>query len=133
MKQKLILAGLIAAMLGTNPAMAQNWNHGGRDSHGRPGMDHGGGHGGFPGYSAPRRGYREHRMGRNDHFWRGNDGRYYCRRNDGTTGLIVGGALGALAGGSIAGPGDTTLGALLGGAGGALLGRSVDRGDYRCR
>ena len=30
--------------------------------------------------------------------WRGRDGRYRCRRPDGTTGLIVGGAAGALIG-----------------------------------
>ena len=30
--------------------------------------------------------------------WRGRDGRYYCRRSNGTTGLLVGGAAGALIG-----------------------------------
>jgi hypothetical protein len=70
---------------------------------------------------------------RADHVWRGNDGRYYCRRSNGTTGLIIGGAAGALLGSSIAGRGDRTLGALLGGAGGALLGREVDRGGLRCQ
>ena len=84
-------------------------------------------------YDSRHRRYREYRLGRNDRVWRGNDGRYYCRRHDGTTGLIVGGAVGALLGSQLAGRGDRTLGALLGGAGGALLGRSVDRGDLRCR
>jgi hypothetical protein len=28
----------------------------------------------------------------NDRVWRGNDGRYYCKRDNGTTGLIIGGA-----------------------------------------
>lgn len=66
--------------------------------------------------------------------WRGNDGRYYCRKKNGTTGLIVGGAAGALLGRSIAGRGDNTLGTILGAAGGALLGRSVDRNSSsRCR
>ena len=66
--------------------------------------------------------------------WRGNDGRYYCKRKNGTTGLIVGGAAGALLGRSIAGRGDNTLGTILGAAGGALLGRAVERGSSsRCR
>lgn len=66
--------------------------------------------------------------------WRGNDGRYYCKKKNGTTGLIVGGAAGALLGRSIAGRGDNTLGTILGAAGGALLGRSVDRNSSaRCR
>ena len=30
--------------------------------------------------------------------WRGNDGRYYCQRPNGTTGLLIGGAAGALLG-----------------------------------
>ncbi|OYW51185.1 MAG: hypothetical protein B7Y36_07170 [Novosphingobium sp. 28-62-57] len=67
-------------------------------------------------------------------YWRGNDGRYYCRRNDGTTGLLIGGVAGALVGREVAGRrGDRTLGAVLGAAGGALLGREVDRGGSRCR
>jgi hypothetical protein len=78
--------------------------------------------------------YREPRaLTRSDHVWRGNDGRYYCRRSNGTTGLIIGGAAGALLGSSIAGRGDRTLGAVLGGAGGALLGREIDRGGLRCQ
>ena len=66
--------------------------------------------------------------------WRGRDNRYYCSRSDGTTGLLIGGAAGAVLGSEVAGRGDKTLGALLGGLGGALLGRSIDRSDdYRCR
>ena len=60
--------------------------------------------------------------------WRGNDGRYYCRRSDGTTGTIVGGAAGALIGSSIAGRGDRTIGAIIGGAIGAVIGNGVERG-----
>ncbi len=65
-------------------------------------------------------------------IWNGDDGRTYCRRRDGTTGLIIGAAAGGLAGREIAGRGDRTLGAILGAAGGALLGREIDRGSYRC-
>jgi hypothetical protein len=64
--------------------------------------------------------------------WRGHDGRYYCRRNDGTTGLLIGGAVGGLIGHGIAGGGDATLGTILGVAGGALLGREIDRSGSRC-
>jgi hypothetical protein len=66
-------------------------------------------------------------------MWRGDDGRYYCRRSNGTTGLIIGAAGGALLGREIAGRGDRTLGAILGAAGGGLLGREIDRSNYRCR
>ena len=65
--------------------------------------------------------------------WRGRDGRIYCRRSNGTTGLIVGGAAGALIGREIAGRGDRTIGAVIGGAAGALVGREVQRSRRRCR
>jgi uncharacterized protein YcfJ len=59
--------------------------------------------------------------------WRGKDGRMYCRRTDGTTGLIIGGVGGALLGRTIDTRGDRTLGTLGGAAAGALLGREIDR------
>jgi hypothetical protein len=65
--------------------------------------------------------------------WRGRDGRVYCRRSNGTTGLIVGGAAGALIGREIAGRGSRTVGAVVGGAAGALVGREVQRSRRRCR
>jgi hypothetical protein len=74
--------------------------------------------------------YRERRLGRNDHIYRGGDGHYYCRRNDGTTGLVIGAVAGGLLGNAIGGD---TLGTLLGAGGGALLGQSIDRGNVRCR
>lgn len=73
------------------------------------------------------------RVNRNTRVWRGNDGRTYCRKDDGTTGLLIGGAVGGLLGHEIAGRGDRTLGAILGAAGGALLGREIDKGSSRCR
>lgn len=73
------------------------------------------------------------RLGRNDRIWRGNDGRYRCRRNDGTTGLVVGAVGGALLGRTIDTRGDRTLGTVLGGLAGGLLGREIDRGEARCR
>lgn len=65
--------------------------------------------------------------------WRGRDGRTYCRRSNGTTGLIVGGAAGALLGRAVDTRGSRTTGTILGAAAGALLGREVQRGRSRCR
>jgi uncharacterized protein YcfJ len=65
--------------------------------------------------------------------WRGKDGRTYCRRKNGTTGLVIGAAVGGLAGNEIAGRGDKTVGTIIGAAGGALLGREIDKGKRRCR
>jgi hypothetical protein len=73
---------------------------------------------------------RERRLGRNDEVYRGHDGHYYCRRSDGTTGLVIGAIGGGLLGSAIGGD---TLGTLLGAGSGALLGRSIDRGKVRCR
>lgn len=71
---------------------------------------------------------------RDTRIWRGHDGRYYCRKENGTTGLLIGAGVGALAGHEIAGRGgDRTLGAILGAAGGAILGRAIDRSNSRCR
>ena len=79
------------------------------------------------------RGYYNEPAYANTRVWQGRDGRQYCRRPDGTTGLLIGGAVGGLAGHEIAGRGDRTLGAIIGAAGGALLGRAIDRGNSRCR
>lgn len=65
--------------------------------------------------------------------WRGKDGRTYCRRKNGTTGLVIGAAVGGIAGNKIAGRGDKTVGTIIGAAGGALLGREIDKGKRRCR
>lgn len=71
---------------------------------------------------------------RNTRTWRGDDGRYYCRRSDGTTGLLIGGVAGALLGREVAGyRGDRTAGAIIGGAIGALAGKAIDSNGRRCR
>lgn len=73
------------------------------------------------------------RVNRGDHVWRGRDGQYYCQRENGTTGLIIGAAGGALLGRTIDTRGDRTIGTLLGAALGGVLGREIDRGGARCR
>jgi hypothetical protein len=63
---------------------------------------------------------------------RGSDDRYYCRRDDGTTGLIIGGISGAVLGHIIAPGGAKTLGTIVGAGTGALIGRAIDEGDVVC-
>ncbi|HSQ96998.1 MAG TPA: glycine zipper 2TM domain-containing protein [Croceibacterium sp.] len=91
---------------------------------------------------APAHGWRAHRHAYAEHYyttgngiryWRGNDGRYYCHRSNGTTGLIVGAAGGALLGRAIDTHGERTTGTVLGAAIGGLLGRQITRGEVRCR
>ncbi|MGX7895668.1 glycine zipper 2TM domain-containing protein [Tsuneonella sp. HG222] len=66
-------------------------------------------------------------------YWQGNDGRYYCKRSNGTTGLIVGAAAGALVGRAVDTRGERATGTILGAAAGALLGKRVAQGPVRCR
>lgn len=77
--------------------------------------------------------YRERRLSRDERIYRGQDGRYYCRRSDGTTGLIVGGLAGGVLGNVIAPGGSETIGTIIGAAAGAIIGQEVDRGNARCR
>ncbi|MCW1384243.1 glycine zipper 2TM domain-containing protein [Novosphingobium sp. KCTC 2891] len=80
--------------------------------------------------------YRERNLSYNDRVYRGRDGRYYCRRSDGSTGLIVGGLAGAAAGAIIAEGDSKPLGAILGAIGGAAIGAAVDsnrQSNVRCR
>ncbi|MEP7221896.1 MAG: hypothetical protein ABI673_04415 [Novosphingobium sp.] len=77
--------------------------------------------------------YQPRRLSDNDRIYRGSNGRYYCRRNDGTTGLIIGAVGGGLLGNAIAPQGSETLGTLLGGGAGALIGRAIGRDGVRCR
>ena len=79
--------------------------------------------------------YQERVLASDDRVYRGTDGRYYCRRGDGTTGLIVGGAAGGILGNVIDGGRSRTVGTLLGAALGGLAGRGIDRNqqEIRCR
>ena len=64
--------------------------------------------------------------------WRGKDGRLYCRKSNGTVGLVVGAAGGALIGRGLDTRGERATGTILGAAAGALIGREIDR-KRRCR
>jgi hypothetical protein len=79
--------------------------------------------------------YRERVLAADDRVYRGNDGRYYCKRSDGTTGLIIGAAGGGILGNVIDGGRSRTVGTLLGAALGAVAGRAVDQNNQqvRCR
>ena len=84
-------------------------------------------------YKHDARRYRARRLGRNDRIYRGSDNRYYCRRDDGTAGLIVGGISGGVLGGIIAPGGSRTLGAIIGAGAGAIVGKAIDHGNIVCR
>ncbi|BAV66203.1 glycine zipper 2TM domain-containing protein [Sphingobium cloacae] len=122
-----ILAVALIAMLPLGACASDGY--GGRYGYDRPG-----------GYDRPhhrgdrRDGPRHQRrhLGDNDTIYRDRDGRYYCKRDDGTTGTIVGAIAGGVLGNVIAPGGSKTLGTILGGAGGALAGRAIDRNDIRC-
>ena len=80
-------------------------------------------------------GYQERPLSADDRVYRGSDGRYYCKRSDGTTGLLIGGAAGGILGNVIDGGRNRIGGTLIGGALGAILGKKVDQdnAEYKCR
>ncbi|HWI86854.1 MAG TPA: glycine zipper 2TM domain-containing protein [Sphingomonas sp.] len=86
-------------------------------------------------YYRPGPNYQERTLAADDRVYRGSDGQYYCRRSDGTTGLIVGGAAGGVLGNVIDGGHSRTAGTLIGAAIGALAGKAVDQqnAQIRCR
>lgn len=124
-----------------------SWNHGRKRGHrkhrdrgydgyerGYDGYQRGAAYQSYGSYGGDQQRYYGEPVYQNTRVWQGDDGRAYCRRSNGTTGLLIGGAAGALLGREVAGRrGDRTLGMILGGAAGALLGREVDRGGSRCR
>ena len=77
--------------------------------------------------------YQPRYVASNERIYRGQDNRYYCRRSDGTTGLIIGGLSGGSLGAVLAPGGSQTLGALLGGTLGAVIGSSIDKAQVTCR
>ena len=79
--------------------------------------------------------YQERVLASDERVYRGNDGQYYCKRSDGTTGLVIGAAGGGILGNVIDGGHSRAVGTLLGAALGGLAGRAVDRNQaqVRCR
>ncbi len=66
-------------------------------------------------------------------YWWGSNGQVQCRRQDGTTGLVVGALAGGTLGNVIASEGDKRLGSVIGGTLGAVLGNELAKGNVRCR
>jgi hypothetical protein len=78
--------------------------------------------------------YQERRLSAQDEVYRGSDGRYYCKRSDGTTGLVIGAVGGGVLGNVIDGGRNRVAGTLIGGALGALAGKAIEQNsDVRCR
>lgn len=110
---------------GNADSRTDSWNHHDRGRH--RGWRGGRGYDDDRGYD-----YNDRRY--DDRDYRYDDDRRYCRRSDGTTGIIIGGAAGAVIGREVAGRrGDRTLGTVLGAVGGALIGRQIDRNGSSCR
>ncbi len=89
-------------------------------------------------YYRPGDNYQERTLSNDDRVYRGSDGRYYCKRNDGTTGLIVGAVGGGVLGNVIDGGHSRAVGTILGGVIGAVAGQAIDRNAHkddqvRCR
>lgn len=66
-------------------------------------------------------------------IWQDSKGRYRCKRPNGTTGMIIGAAGGALIGRAIDTHGERATGTIVGAAAGALVGRKIDRSRVKCR
>lgn len=147
---KLLLLSLAAATMVSGCATDRygydnrgygDWGYYDRDSYGRYGSyDYNRPDPSYGGYYADRyyrndRRYRERQLTRDERIYRGRDGRYYCRRSDGTTGLIVGGVAGGVLGNIIAEGDSKTLGTVLGAIAGAAAGAAIDSnsGDSRVR
>jgi type II secretory pathway pseudopilin PulG len=79
--------------------------------------------------------YRERTLSADERVYRGTDGRYYCKRNDGTTGLIVGAIGGGILGNVIDGGHSRGVGTILGAIVGGVAGKSIDQNNQqiRCR
>ena len=115
--KKTIAAALMAAVVATPVALptvaaAQRWQ-GDRDGNWDPAN----------GYRDRERDYGR-RLNENDRVYRGSDGRTYCKKSNGTTGLVLGAVGGGLIGSALGGG---TLGTILGAGGGGLLGKNLDQ------
>jgi hypothetical protein len=83
-------------------------------------------------FAAPAEARQGYYQGRT---WYDGQGRLRCKKPNGTTGLIVGAAGGALLGRAVDTRGERLTGTVIGAAAGALIGREVQRSRkaYRCR
>ncbi len=135
--QAVSIVVLLASLGGVQPAAAEGLNRDRREDRRDRREDRYDARGGYwdaaRHYRRDDRRYGPRRLGRNDRVYRGSDNRYYCRRDDGTTGLIVGGISGGVLGHIIAPGGSKTLGTIIGAGAGALIGRAIDDGDIVCR
>jgi hypothetical protein len=79
--------------------------------------------------------YQDRVLGADERIYRGNDGRYYCKRNDGTTGLIVGAVAGGVLGNVFDGGHSRSVGTILGALIGGVAGQSIDKSnsEVHCR
>jgi hypothetical protein len=128
----LVSAGLLVGCVGAGQdnGYRSDWS---RYDHNRPDPSYGNYYADRYHRDDPRR-YSERRMSNDERVYRGQDGRYYCRRSDGTTGLIVGAVAGGALGNVIAPGGSEVVGTILGAIGGGVAGRAIDRNrEVRCR
>ena len=125
----LAATAMILPMLAATPALARDHRYDDRNYDSRD-------------YRGDRYDSRYDDRGYNDRYdarydqrpreWRGSDGRTYCRKSDGTVGLIVGAGAGALLGRAVDTRGERATGTILGAAAGALIGKSL-ASKRRCR
>lgn len=118
--RRLILVAGLALPLGA--CASDNYND--RRGYGRSGYDNR--------HDERRDNHYRRQLKDSDRIYRDRQGRYRCKRDDGTEGTIVGALAGGVLGNIIA-PGESkTLGTILGAGAGALAGRAIDRGDIQC-
>ena len=110
---------------------SKDWNRGRSYSYNRPDPRYNGYY--ADNYYRGGANYQPRRLSSDDRIYRGQDNRYYCRRDDGTTGLIIGALGGGVLGNVIAPGGSKTLGSVIGGGLGAVLGSAISKGNVTCR
>ena len=83
-------------------------------------------------YQDDHRHHERRRVRYEEAVYRGDDGRYYCHRSDGTTGLIIGAVAGGVIGNRLARGESALLGTLLGASAGAVIGQAIDKNSVYC-
>jgi len=132
--RSVVAAMLLVSFVGTSPALAQpNGRARGHYKHAEKREAREAYWDASKHYRHDERRYRARRLGRNDRIYRGSDNRYYCKRDDGTSGLIIGGLAGGVLGNVIAPGGSKTIGTIAGAGIGAIIGKTIDDGEIVCR